>query len=322
MRMSLMFEKNPPRQKPRFEVRNDVAHAALEQSRLDDLPFVEAQEELELLFDKNQTSKRISKEFEVPEFVEMVVQANLPEGITMDFCRSLVTQMCIQKRASASTMVGMLYHHFDAGQGIQLAMQACADALEKCVEANLVDFDFRSEELVVRLEMTAETQRDLDRFQYPLPMVTQPKRIVHNRQNGYLNDATSRSLVVLRTGRQKEFYENADVCIDHLNKMNSIPLALNLQVVSLIDNEWANLDRRKPKETEAEYEARVKAFKRYDECSRDVIHAISQLRNRFWLTHKYDRRGRVYCQGYHVNYQGNPWNKAVIEFANKELVDG
>jgi len=38
------------------------------------------------------------------------------------------------------------------------------------------------------------------------------------------------------------------------------------------------------------------------------------------LTHKYDKRGRCYSQGYHVNPQGNDWNKAVIEFAEKEPV--
>jgi DNA-directed RNA polymerase len=40
--------------------------------------------------------------------------------------------------------------------------------------------------------------------------------------------------------------------------------------------------------------------------------------NRFWLTHKYDKRGRTYCQGYHVSYQGNDYNKACIEFADGE----
>jgi len=38
------------------------------------------------------------------------------------------------------------------------------------------------------------------------------------------------------------------------------------------------------------------------------------------MTHRYDKRGRVYCMGYHVNYQGTPWNKAVIELADKEMI--
>jgi DNA-directed RNA polymerase len=44
------------------------------------------------------------------------------------------------------------------------------------------------------------------------------------------------------------------------------------------------------------------------------------LGNEFYLTHRYDKRGRCYAQGYHVNPQGNDWNKAVIELAEKEVV--
>jgi DNA-directed RNA polymerase len=43
--------------------------------------------------------------------------------------------------------------------------------------------------------------------------------------------------------------------------------------------------------------------------------------NRFYMTHKYDKRGRTYSQGYHINPQGNDWNKAVIEFADKEVIN-
>jgi DNA-directed RNA polymerase len=42
--------------------------------------------------------------------------------------------------------------------------------------------------------------------------------------------------------------------------------------------------------------------------------------DRFYLTNKYDKRGRTYSQGYHVNPQGADWNKGVIELADKELI--
>ena len=42
--------------------------------------------------------------------------------------------------------------------------------------------------------------------------------------------------------------------------------------------------------------------------------------NHFYLTHRYDKRGRTYAQGYYINPQGNEWNKAVLEFADKEIV--
>lgn len=305
----------------KFVSKNNVAFTVLTNNRLDDLPYVEAQEELEALFDKNQAKKRIRFELDNNTFTAYYDLAQLPEEVTREFCLQLCTHMCILKRASASTLIGILYHHFEDGRTRQDAMQMCATALELCAHGDMVDYVGQSEEFVVRFQMTAETQRDLDRFQYPLPMVTQPKRITHNRQNGYRSDETSKSLVVLKAGRETAFYQDADVCLDHLNRMNSIPFTLNTKVVELIDNEWSDLDKKRPGEMFEDYEKRVKAFKRYDAQSKDVVHALSQLRDKMWLTHKYDRRGRVYCQGYHVNYQGNPWNKAAVEFAEKELIE-
>jgi DNA-directed RNA polymerase len=48
---------------------------------------------------------------------------------------------------------------------------------------------------------------------------------------------------------------------------------------------------------------------------------IEALSDTIYLTHRYDRRGRIYCTGYHVNEQGTDYHKAVLEFADKELVE-
>ena len=42
--------------------------------------------------------------------------------------------------------------------------------------------------------------------------------------------------------------------------------------------------------------------------------------NRFYLGHKYDKRGRIYAQGYHISTQGTPYRKAMLDFADKEPV--
>ena len=44
--------------------------------------------------------------------------------------------------------------------------------------------------------------------------------------------------------------------------------------------------------------------------------------NRFWLTNKVDTRGRLYAQGYHISTQGSAFKKAMIEFADEEIVTG
>jgi len=95
-------------------------------------------------------------------------------------------------------------------------------------------------------------------------------------------------------------------------------LSLDSDVVAFIQNQWKNHDRRKDGESREDFRKRVKAFDKYDRTSRDVLAALMAQGDRFWLTHKYDKRGRTYAQGYHVNPQGNDWNKACVEFANKE----
>jgi DNA-directed RNA polymerase len=70
----------------------------------------------------------------------------------------------------------------------------------------------------------------------------------------------------------------------------------------------------------AEYKKRAKALDKYDRSSKVVTKQVLSLGNEFYLTHKYDKRGRSYSQGYHINYQGNAWNKAVVCLADKEFV--
>jgi DNA-directed RNA polymerase len=89
----------------------------------------------------------------------------------------------------------------------------------------------------------------------------------------------------------------------------------------MIKNEWKGLDKPKEDEDYKEYQKRVKQFEKYDRTAKDVMTHLEIADNEFYLTHKYDKRGRIYCQGYHVNYQGTPWNKAVIQFANEEIVE-
>ena len=320
---ALLFSTSPVAAKPEFMTKGNVAYQALEKSRLADAAFVEAETELEKMFDKNQIKKRLRQWFDTLAFAEFIKSKNMSPNVDLKFCIDLCVTMAIHKRATSGTVIGILYKHFDTGQGRHVAMQQCAHALEECVNADIVDYNGNpdSQIFIIRLDVDPVTRQELNAFQYPLPMVVQPKKLKTNMDNGHLSKETGKSLVVLKAGKQNLFYEEANVCLDHLNRMNSIPLTLNMQTAELIDNEWSDIGRRRPGESFERYEMRQKAFEHYDATSKDVMYALIGIRSTFWLTHKYDRRGRTYCQGYHVNYQGTSWNKAVIEFANKELVE-
>lgn len=259
--------------------------------------------ELEELYSKHQKNRSIREDFakDLAEAIEN--QTDVP----VEFALDLLTQMSLHLKASIPTLVGILQHHF---KDEPKPAQACALMILQACKDDIVDYDDVTEMIVVRYEMSPAVKEQVDRFQYPLPMIEKPLEVRHNRQTGY---RTIPGSIIL-----KQNHHDDDVCLDHINRMNAQRLSVNPQVVAFIQNKWRHLDKRKDGETFQDFQKRKKAFAKFDRTSRDVIDAMLLSGNEFWLTHKYDKRGRTYCQGYHINYQGNDWNKAVVEFADGE----
>lgn len=278
--------------------------------KMQDVPthqmLVDHQIELERIFSKNQCLPRIRAEFINCESVSFTDEL-IEQGIPVEFGLDLMVQMAIHKRATLQTLVGLLFHHFNDSQ-------LTCDMLLKAALAEVVDWDPVLKLFVIKFEITADVQEDLDRFQYPLPMVVEPLEIKKNRDTGYYLNTGS---VILKNNHHED-----DVCLDHLNRANAVRYVANEKTALMVRNKWRNLDKPKELETREEFEKRKKAFNKYDRTAKDVMALLMKHSTHFYLTHKYDKRGRVYCQGYHVNYQGTPWNKAVVEFADRERVDG
>jgi hypothetical protein len=93
---------------------------------------------------------------------------------------------------------------------------------------------------------------------------------------------------------------NEDTCIEHINTMNAIPLTLEWRVLIDLSESTDSDDIHFIKMSERTYDS------------------IGE--RKFYLKHHYDTRGRVYCQGYYVNYQGSQYKKAIVQLANKELI--
>lgn len=273
-----------------------------------ELPIImqDYQIDMEKLFHKNQLHPRIKAEFTNSDLPFRDVM--LKHGVDPIFGFDLLVQMVLHKRAGLPVLVGILRKHFKGD------VQKTADAILLATQIDLVDWNPHLKLFIVKYDITADVQLDLDRYQFPLPMIVEPKELKCNSDTGYF---TSSNSVILKNNHHEE-----DVCLDHLNHMNKIKLTINNDVASFIENSWRNLDKPKPGEERKDYDKRVKAFEKYDRTARDVLAHLDIAGNEFYLTHKVDKRGRTYCQGYHVNYQGNTWNKAVIEFAEGEVTDG
>lgn len=265
--------------------------------------------DMEKLFHKNQLIPRIKLEFTNAEF--NFRKHMIDNNIDTDFGFDLLVQMALHKRTTLPVLVGILRRHY---KNLQTGSQQTANAILDCVKADLVDWNPSLRQFIVRYDISQDVQDDLDRYQYPLPMIVPPNPLKSNEDTGYF---TSRNSVILKNN-----HHDNDVCLDHLNKVNNIKLKINSVTATMIQNSWKNLDKPKDGEDRKDYQRRVKAFEKYDRTARDVMMHLEIAGNEFWLTHKYDKRGRVYAQGYHVNYQGNAWNKAVVELAEGEIVNG
>ena len=267
----------------------------------------EFQIEIEKLFHKNQLFPRIKAEFVNSKEVDFLGFFK-SESLNEEFAFDLLVQMVLHKRASLPILVGCLRKHFDGD------CQKTTDELLKAAKVDLVNWSPVSRQFIIKFGISADVQEEIDRYQYPLPMVVEPKELKTNHDSAYLTGTGS---VILRSNHHEE-----DVCLDHLNQVNKTLFRINQDVASTVKNKWKNLDKPKPDEELDEYKKRVKAFDKYTRTAHDVIDHLGLAgEGEFYLTHKYDKRGRTYSQGYHVNYQGAPWNKSVIEFANQETVN-
>ncbi len=271
-----------------------------------EITAVALQTELERLYSKNQLIPRIRSEFMKlkDQGFDLIGYLNERE-IPADFGVDVLIQMVLHKRATLPVLVGILQRHFDTAQ-------ECADMLLRMANTDLLDYSTTSHQFIVVADISEDVKEDLERFQYPLPMVIEPREIKTNRDSGYLLNNSS---VILKDNHHED-----DVCLDHLNRVNKIRFAINDDTATMVKNQWRNLDKPKEGETREDFNKRVKAFEKYDRSVQAVMAKLLSLGNSFYLTHRYDKRGRIYCQGYHVNYQGAPWNKAVIELADKEFI--
>lgn len=184
--------------------------------------------------------------------------------------------------------------------------------------------------LVGTLDITERTRDAIARSQYLPPMVCKPNVLKGNYDSGYLT-LRGESLVLGRGN-----HHDGELCIDVLNRMNQVPLKLDTEFLKAVEEEPAReytiegIIEKRAKKGEAISEGQAKAiqaemladFKDFKRQSIDVYLLMHKMDNKFYLTHKVDKRGRIYTQGYHINTQGAAFKKACVELFHEEVVTG
>ena len=146
----------------------------------------------------------------------------------------------------------------------------------------------------------------IEESQFLPPMVCEPLELTHNYSSGYL---THNDSLILGTGN----HHDGDICLDVLNTMNKVALKLDTEFLSQVEEEPTfDLDTQD----------KLDQWNKFKEQSYMMYSLLASQGNQFYLTHKVDKRGRIYCHGYRISTQGTSFKKASLEFAKEELVTG
>jgi hypothetical protein len=265
------------------------------------LPTKETQQDLEHLFNKFQLMKILRSEFET------IVDPSVAEkGIEPAMVTDALSQMYLHRQADPETMVGILCPKYGTAQAV-------ADKLLLMVELDYLDFDTDLDKFTVKYDLSDDVKEMLDRFQFPLPMVVKPEKVTDNYTTGYL---TMKHLLVLNGS---DYFDDKDICLDHLNRANQVALSMNFDVITSDQGKFVKPVRQTGEDFD-EYKKRVKQAEQFYQTTIVVMDQIAQLSDEVYLTHRYDRRGRVYASGYHINSQGDDYRKACLQLARKEVL--
>lgn len=205
-----------------------------------------------------------------------------------------------------------------------MAVLCLTDAFDIC-KAN----KFASLAVISRITLPDELLKLINDSAYLPPMVCIPNELVNNYSSGYLSHSDS---LILGSGNHHE----GDICLDVLNTINGVKLQLDTAFLSTVEEdptkeftvEWAHKKAGEKGKTITDAEAKIRVDKaiqnwhRFKVQSYQFYSLMANQGNEFYLTHKVDKRGRIYAQGYHITTQGTPFKKSCIELAHEELIEG
>jgi len=159
-----------------------------------------------------------------------------------------------------------------------------------------------------QMRLPIELVNAIDRSQYLPPMVCLPKTVKTNFESGHITLNDSQIL-------GKHGTHNEDICLDVLNTQNKIPLKMCTEFLSIVEEEPNPGSLLDSVEKQANWDkAKAQSY--------EIYLLLAKQGNKFYHLNSYDKRGRLYSQGYNVNFQGASFKRACIELHQPELVEG
>ena len=192
------------------------------------------------------------------------------------------------------------------------SIQTCSELYAVMAHTNAIRIwkEERAASLSVmsNMELSEQIQRYMNNVRFNMPMICEPLELKSNSDSPYL---TVKDKLILGKGN----LHGGNISLDVLNKLNKIPLSLNTQFLSTVEEEPTKV-LETPEQQEGWNQFKKVSYELYIKIASGVYE------NRFYLPNSVDKRGRIYCRGYHVSTQGTAFKKSSIDFANKEVVTG
>lgn len=265
---------------------------------------------IEKKYNKNQRPKLIRKSFlECPEITTELRRGSNATGLTENLLLALLCACADKAKIQLTVLIGMVQHLEEPEQIVK--------GILWLAENNLFDLRVAHNgyaDIYPKYFIDEKTMNIIDQYQYLPPMLVPPLEVTSNRGSGHLTIHDDSLLL-------KDNHHEYDIALDVINKFNQVPLCLDERVIRNMRDDRKHLNSPKKDETIEDYQKRVNDFKDMEKKSMRVFAMLINEGNEFYLTHKYDKRGRIYAQGYHVSYQGNCYRKAIINFSKKELIN-
>ena len=253
------------------------------------------QEELEESYNQNNLNKFLKIQFE--EFIELNFKNYV--DVNRDFIISVLVSLFKLGKAKPPTIVGILSKKYP-----DLEMEEIMGNLTSMCEADLIDYNTVSKLFSHKYTIDEESLKKAELFRFPMPMVCKPKEVCDNTDTGY----TTWRKDIVSSGSS----EGKDYCLDFINKVNQVALVVTHlpEHIPIIqeDDENSFAFKRRQEQDLTLYRETVKV---YEMLKDNVLH----------FTHFWDGRGRIYCRGYHLNYQGDPMRKSMLELEVKEYLE-
>lgn len=228
---------------------------------------------------------------------------NPDKGELYELTIAVWTATLLNKTLTIQAITGLIAGRINLDTRLASAKTA-AEVIAVISKSGLITIMKRGSGRSILVKTTWKINKEIPTLNRHMPLVKKPNIVIKN----FDDDLGS----MILGGAVK--HHEGNICLDHINRMNQIPLKLNEAFL-------CKIEEAPSKKMKLDTKQKVDQWKLFMEGSYDMYIKLARISNSFWLDHKYDTRGRSYAINYYVSTQGSSFKKAIVQLANKEKVE-